>query len=112
MLDAFMSFASLGLTELLQDAGYELVGEATKSNSLADRLATDPAEVVIFDLDGSFRREGVTALARTHPAIKLIGISAASSQMQIYPPFHNGEHSTTELGSDELIAAVAAQGAT
>ena len=106
LLGVFGAVARLGLRELLEEEGFEVVSEEHSPQRILPRLKEDSLDVVILDLDSEESLELADRIAALSPSINVIACSSERSTMRIFPPFHDGESYLTELSKTELVAAV------
>jgi DNA-binding NarL/FixJ family response regulator len=106
LIGDFGAIARLGLRELLDEQGFELVAEEEAAENLMDRLTEARPEVVVLNLDEAEDLVTAARIAAHFPAVKVIACSSTEPTMRIYPPFHHGESYVSELSRDLLAEAV------
>jgi DNA-binding NarL/FixJ family response regulator len=106
LIGDFGSIARLGLRELLDEQGFELVAEEEAAENLMDRFTEARPEVVVLNLDQERDLEIAARIAADFPAVKVIACSSKEPTMRVYPPFHHGESYVSELSRDLLAEEV------
>jgi DNA-binding NarL/FixJ family response regulator len=106
LMGDFGAIVRLGLREVFDGEGLDLVAEEAVTGDILERLVEALPDVVMLDLD----TEGVEALAvriaRQFPAVKVIACSSVRPTMRVFPPFHNGESYSATLNPAVLIGVV------
>jgi hypothetical protein len=116
LIGGFDTIAAMGLREVLDDEGFELVadgcGDADDARhgdtpgSILRRLVAAAPDVVVLDLDVEQGPVMAEEISRRFPAIKVIACSAEVPLMRIYPPFHHGDFYVSVLSARLLAEAV------
>lgn len=106
LMGVFGAVARLGLRELLEEEGFEVVTEELSPQNILPRLHEDSLDVVILDLDSEESLEVAARIAVSSPSVKVIACSSERPAMRIFPRFHDGESYLAELSKKELVAAV------
>lgn len=106
LIGEFGAIERLGIKELLDQEGCEVVAEEPTSDGLIERVLSALPDVVLIDLDGNGGAEIVEALTKRFPAVKVIACSSERPVMKVFPPFHHGESYSTRLSPPQLVAAV------
>jgi len=106
LIGQFGAVARMGLRELLDGQGIEVVAEAESAEVIVSCVNEVRPDVVVLDLD----EEGVLDLAgeitAEFPAIKVIACSCEEPVMRVFPPFHHGESYASKLSADLLALAL------
>jgi DNA-binding NarL/FixJ family response regulator len=114
LIGGFDAIATLGLREVLDQEGFELVPDtphdsAASADSSIDvlrRLISVRPDVVVLDLDVDQGANMAEEISRRFPAIKVIACSAREPLMRVYPPFHHGDYYVSMLSASLLADAV------
>lgn len=104
LIDAFDSIMGLGLRELLEGEGIEVLDQ--EPGDLLDRLSSRLPDVVVLDLDAEDAPARAEAICRRYPTIQVIGCSATGTRMRIFPRFSLGDSFTVGLSPEEFVKAV------
>ena len=106
LIGQFGTVARMGLRELLDGQGIEVVAEAESAEVIVSCVNEVRPDVVVLDLDD----EGVLDLAgeitAEFPAIKVIACSCEEPVMRVFPPFHHGESYASKLSAALLALAL------
>ena len=106
LIGQFGSVARMGLRELLDGQGIEVVAEAEQDRGIVSCVSEVRPDVVVLDLDD----EGALGLAEEitseFPAIKVIACSCEEPVMRVFPPFHHGESYASKLSAALLALAL------
>lgn len=108
LIGRFNPVMRLGLQELLQEAGCELIGEGGSDghdlaeHDLIDLLGRTLPDVLLVDLAD----EGLArSISVAFPSIKVIACAASGPSMRIFPRFHHGESFLAPLSAESLADA-------
>jgi CheY-like chemotaxis protein len=106
----FGAILRLGLWEILEGTGRDLVTEVSATAELMERLVATVPDVVVLDMDTEGIEELAARIAQDYPAVKIIACSSVAPVMRIFPPFHHGESYLSDLSPDLLVEAVNRKG--
>lgn len=107
LLGDFGTIVRLGLGEVLEEEGVQLVGEEMSSHNVVDRLIATLPDVVVLDMDDrSGGLDLARRIAREYPAIKVIACSSREPRMRVFPPFHRGESYDEHLLPERFVRAI------
>ena len=84
LIGDFGSVLRLGLKELLDEEGFDVVAESTVSLGTLDRLVQSLPDIVVLELEAGVGL--ATRIARDYPAVKVIACSSVEPRMRIFPP--------------------------
>jgi CheY-like chemotaxis protein len=104
LIDEFDSIMGLGLRELLESDGIEVLDQ--ESGSVLDVLASRLPDVVVLDLDAEDAADRAQTICHWYPTIQVVGCSATGTRMRIFPRFSLGDSFTVRLSPEEFIKAV------
>jgi DNA-binding NarL/FixJ family response regulator len=106
LIGQFGTVARMGLRDILDGQGIEVVAEAESADVIVACVSEVRPDVVVLDLDD----EGVLDLAEEitseFPAIKVIACSCEEPVMRVFPPFHHGESYASKLSAALLALAL------
>jgi DNA-binding NarL/FixJ family response regulator len=106
LIGQFGTVARMGLRDILDGQGIEVVAEAESAEVIVACVSEVRPDVVVLDLDD----EGVLDLAEEitseFPAIKVIACSCEEPVMRVFPPFHHGESYASKLSAALLALAL------
>jgi len=105
LIGQFGSVALMGLRELLDGQGIEVVAEAEPDREIVSCVSEVRPDVVVLDLDDEAALGLVEEITSDFPAIKVIACSCEEPVMRVFPPFHHGESYASKL-SAALLALV------
>ncbi len=106
MIGDFGMIARMGLRELLDEQGIEVVAETGGQGGIITRLSEVRPDVVLLDLDDPGSNAVAQRISSTFPAIKVIACSSEEPVMRVFPPFHHGESYDSELSAALLALAL------
>jgi DNA-binding NarL/FixJ family response regulator len=96
----------MGLRELLDGQGIEVVAEADSAERIVSCVSEVRPDVVVLDLDDDDALGVAEEIASEFPAIKVIACSCEEPVMRIFPPFHHGESYASKLSASLLALAL------
>src|SRR5205823_2081019 len=102
----FGTVARMGLRELLDAHGVEVVAEADNAAGVVTSVSEVRPDVVLIDLDNESGLETAEQLSSEFPAIKVIACSSEEPVMRVFPPFHHGESYASKLSAALLALAL------
>jgi AmiR/NasT family two-component response regulator len=105
LLGQFGGIFRVGLVDLLEEAGCEVLPDRPTSLALFERVVSEAPGVVVLDLDGHDTEKEARLLTDRFPAVTVIACSSVDLTMRVYPPFHGGESYLTKLSPDRLVRA-------
>jgi DNA-binding NarL/FixJ family response regulator len=105
LIGRFGSVARMGLRELLDGQGIEVVAEAESVGGIVSCVSDVRPDVVVLDLDDEQALETVEEITSEFPAIKVIACSCEEPVMRVFPPFHHGESYASNLSAASLALA-------
>jgi len=108
LIGDFGSVLRLGLKDLLDEEGLDVVAESSVSLGTLDRLIESLPDIVVVDLDAG--GELAARIAHDFPAVKVIACSSVEPLMRVFPPFHRGESYVSELDPESFVAAIRTKG--
>jgi len=106
LIGDFGMIARMGLRELLDTQGLEVVAESGGQGGIIARLSEVRPDVVLLDLDDPGFAPVALRISSTFPAVKVIACSSEQPVMRIFPPFHHGESYESELSAALLALAL------
>lgn len=106
LIGGFGAIARLGLREVLDEEGFDVVAEQGAPGELLDLLTRVRPDVVLLDLDTESSMEFAGRISTDFPAVKIIACSAEESTMRVFPPFHHGESYVSNLDPHALAETV------
>jgi two-component system chemotaxis response regulator CheY len=106
VIGAFGAIARLGIRDLLDKEGFDVVAEQSPGAAIVDRLTEARPDVVFLDLDRPESLPTAAWITSSFPAIKVIACSADELAMRVYPPFHRGESYLSALDRERLVEAI------
>jgi DNA-binding NarL/FixJ family response regulator len=106
VIGAFGAIARLGIRELLDEEGFDVVAEQAPGAPILDRLTEARPDAVFLDLDNEECLRTAAWISSCFPAVTVIACSADEPAMRVYPPFHRGESYVSPLDRDRLVRAV------
>lgn len=106
LIGQFGTVARLGLRELLDGQGIEVVAEAESAEEILTGLNEVRPDVVVLDLDDERVIDLAGEITSEFPAIKVIACSCEEPVMRVFPPFHHGESYASKLSADALARAL------
>lgn len=104
LIDQFDSIMGLGLRELLEGDGVEVLDQ--ESGPVLDRLSSRLPDVVVIDLDAEDAAVQAEMICRRYPTIQVIGCSATGTRMRVFPRFSQGDSFTVLLSPEEFKKAI------
>jgi DNA-binding NarL/FixJ family response regulator len=105
LIGRFGSVARMGLRELLDGQGIEVVAEAGSEGIVSCVNEVRP-DVVVLDLDDEEALGTAEEITAEFPAIKVIACSSEEPVMRVFPPFHHGESYASKLSAALLALAL------
>lgn len=103
----FSAIVRLGLRDVLDSVqGGDVATVEAPTAAILDQLEAAAADVVVLDLDGADGAELAERIASRHPSVTVIGCSASSPVMRVFPAHHGGESYTTNLSPTQLVQTV------
>lgn len=106
LIGQFGTVARMGLRELLDGQGIEVVAEAQPADAIRTCVNSCRPDVVVLDLDADDAIGTAEEIASEFPAIKVIACSCEEPVMRVFPPFHHGESYASKLSADLLARAL------
>jgi DNA-binding NarL/FixJ family response regulator len=106
LIGRFGTVARMGLRELLDGQGIEVVAEAEPDRAIASFVTEVRPDVVVLDLDDDGALGTAEEIASEFPAIKVIACSCEEPVMRVFPPFHHGESYASKLSAPLLALAL------
>jgi DNA-binding NarL/FixJ family response regulator len=106
LIGQFGTVARMGLRELLDGQGIEVVAEAESDKGIFSCVSEVRPDVVLLDLDDEWALETAEELTCEFPAIKVIACSCDEPVMRVFPPFHHGESYASKLSAALLALAL------
>jgi DNA-binding NarL/FixJ family response regulator len=106
LIGDFGMIARMGLRELLDSQGLEVVAETGGESGIIARLSDVRPDVVLLDLDDPGFPEIALQITSTFPAVKVIACSSEEPVMRVFPPFHHGESYDSKLSAALLALAL------
>jgi DNA-binding NarL/FixJ family response regulator len=106
LIGQFGTVARMGLRELLDGQGIEVVAEAETNEGIVSVVNEVRPDVVLLDLDDEESLETASELTSEFPAIKVIACSCEEPVMRVFPPFHHGESYASKLSAAHLALAL------
>jgi DNA-binding NarL/FixJ family response regulator len=106
LIGRFGTVARMGLRELLDGQGIEVVAEAEPDRAIASCVSEVRPDVVVLDLDEDGALGTAEEIASEFPAIKVIACSCEEPVMRVFPPFHHGESYASKLSAPLLALAL------
>jgi DNA-binding NarL/FixJ family response regulator len=106
LIGQFGSVARMGLRELLDGQGIEVVAEAESAEEILLCVNEVRPDVVVLDLDAEEALSTAEEITSEFPAIKVIACSCEEPVMRVFPPFHHGESYASKLSADLLALAL------
>ena len=106
LIGGFGAIARLGLREVLDEEGFDVVAEQGPPDELLELVTSVRPDVVLLDLDTERSMEFAGRISIDFPAVKLIACSPEDSTMRVFPPFHHGESYLSDLNPVALAETV------
>ena len=106
LIGQFGTVARMGLRELLDGHGIEVVAEAEYDEGIVSYVSEVRPDVVLIDLDDEEALEMAEEITSEFPAIKVIACSCEEPVMRVFPPFHHGESYGSKLSAALLALAL------
>ena len=106
LIGQFGTVARMGLRELLDGQGIEVVAEAQSAEGIVSCVSEVRPDVVVLDLDDECALETAEEITSEFPAIKVIACSCEEPVMRVFPPFHHGESYASKLSAALLALAL------
>lgn len=106
LIGDFGTIARLGLREVLDEEGFDVVAEQGPPEELLALLTRVRPDVVLLDLETDSAEGLASRICADFPAIKVIACSPAESTMRVFPPFHHGESYLSDLDPVGLAETV------
>jgi DNA-binding NarL/FixJ family response regulator len=106
LIGQFGTVARMGLREILDGQGIEVVAEAESDDGLVSYVSEVRPDVVLLDLDDEESLEMASEITSDFPAIKVIACSCEEPVMRVFPPFHHGESYASKLSASLLALAL------
>jgi DNA-binding NarL/FixJ family response regulator len=106
LIGGFGAIARLGLRDVLDEEGFDVVAEQGPPDQLLELLTTVRPDVVLLDLDTESSVEFAGRISIDFPAVKVIACSPEDSTMRVFPPFHRGESYVSQLDPIALAETV------
>jgi len=105
LIGQFGTVARMGLRELLDGQGIEVVAEAESARGIVSCVSEVRPDVVL-DLDDEGALGVAEEITSEFPAIKVIACSCEEPVMRVFPPFHHGESYASKLSAALLALAL------
>ena len=106
LIGQFGTVARMGLRELLDGQGIEVVAEAESDEKIFSCVSEVRPDVVLIDLDDEEALDKASEITSGFPAIKVIACSCEEPVMRVFPPFHHGESYASKLSAALLALAL------
>jgi len=106
LIGQFGTVARMGLRELLDGQGIEVVAEAQPDRGIFSCVSEVRPDVVVLDLDDDGALGLAEEITSEFPAIKVIACSCEEPVMRVFPPFHHGEWYASKLSAPLLALAL------
>jgi len=106
LIGQFGTVARLGLRELLDGQGIEVVAEAESADEILSCVSEVRPDVVVLDLDAEEALSTAEEITSEFPAIRVIACSCEEPVMRVFPPFHHGESYASKLSAELLALAL------
>jgi DNA-binding NarL/FixJ family response regulator len=106
LIGQFGSVARMGLRELLDGEGVEVVAEVEADGGIFSCVSEVRPDVVVLDLDDEAALGLAGEITSEFPAIKVIACSCEEPVMRVFPPFHHGESYASKLSATLLALAL------
>ena len=106
LIGQFGTVARMGLRELLDGQGIEVVAEAESAEGIISSVSEVRPDVVVIDLDHEAALDTAERITSEFPAIKVIACSCEEPVMRVFPPFHHGESYASKLSAALLASAL------
>ena len=106
LIGQFGTVARMGLRELLDGQGIEVVAEAKSPTGILACVNEVRPDIVVLDLDDEGALEMAEEITSEFPAIKVIACSCEEPVMRVFPPFHHGESYASKLSATLLARAL------
>jgi len=106
LIGQFGTVARMGLRELLDGQGIEVVAEAESAEGILSAVSEVRPDVVVLDLDDDEVLGTASEITSEFPAIKVIACSCEEPVMRVFPPFHHGESYASKLSAEMLAQAL------
>ena len=106
LIGQFGAVARMGLRELLDGQGIEVVAEVDLTGEIVPSVSEVRPDVVVLDLDDERALGVAEEITSEFPAIKVIACSCEEPVMRVFPPFHHGESYASKLSADLLALAL------
>ena len=106
LIGQFGTVALMGLRELLDGQGVEVVAEAESPEGILSAVNEVRPDVVVLDLDDDEALGTASEITSEFPAIKVIACSCEEPVMRVFPPFHHGESYASKLSAEMLAQAL------
>jgi DNA-binding NarL/FixJ family response regulator len=106
LIGDFGMIARMGLRDLLNREGLDVVAEADIGAGIIDCVSEVRPDVVLLDLDDEGALEVAARITSEFPAIKVLACSSEQPVMRVFPPFHHGESYVSALSTSLLLKAL------
>ena len=106
LIGQFGTVARMGLRELLDGQGIEVVAEVDLTGEIVPSVSEVRPDVVVLDLDDERALGVAEEITSEFPAIKVIACSCEEPVMRVFPPFHHGESYASKLSAALLALAL------
>lgn len=106
LIGGFGAIARLGLRDVLDEEGFDVVAEQSAPEELLALLTRVRPDVVLLDLETESSAELAARICSDFPSVKVIACSPEESTMRVFPPFHHGESYLSELDPVALAESV------
>ncbi len=106
LIGQFGSVARMGLRELLDGQGIEIVAEAESAEGIVSCVSEVRPDIVVLDLDDEGSLDLAGEITSEFPAIKVIACSCEEPVMRVFPAFHHGESYASKLSAALLALAL------
>lgn len=106
LIGDFGMIARMGLRELLDEEGLDVVAEAEIGTGIIDCVSEVRPDVVLLDLETEGALDVASRIASEFPAIKVIVCSSEEPVMRVFPSFHHGESYGSRLTRALLARAL------
>jgi hypothetical protein len=108
LIGGFGAIVAVGLRDLLEERGCEVVSERATSG-LVDHLVDGSLEAVVLELDRG-GDEIAEAMSSMFPGVKVVAFSSERPVMRIFRSCHCGDPRGGPLTVDRLFAAISPTG--
>jgi DNA-binding NarL/FixJ family response regulator len=103
LIGDFNAIVRLGLTDLLEEAGCEIVGDVDGEQSVVAGIEETRPDVVLVGEERVGGGASARNLSVTFPSVTVIALSPDGPSMRVYPRYHRGESYRCALSPAELV---------